>query len=88
MIQADALNLGDGGRVIVWADEINRFWGNVSATGGIDGGNGGFVETKTGNITLTGTGGGGTNRNYGISLTAILLQALNVKNCNKNWSCA
>ncbi|HBR73332.1 MAG TPA: hypothetical protein DEA78_06320, partial [Cyanobacteria bacterium UBA11159] len=45
-IKADGLNNGDGGRVIVWADGITRFYGNITARGGIDGGNGGFVEVS------------------------------------------
>ncbi|MEA5468116.1 CHAT domain-containing protein [Spirulina sp. 06S082] len=45
-IRTDALSEGDGGRVIVWADEITGFYGNISARGGQHGGNGGFVETS------------------------------------------
>ncbi|MDH5749542.1 MAG: filamentous hemagglutinin N-terminal domain-containing protein, partial [Rhodospirillales bacterium] len=45
-IRADALIRGDGGRVILWADGTTRFYGAVSATGGSEGGNGGFVETS------------------------------------------
>ena len=37
---------GNGGKVIVWADEITRFYGNVTARGGANSGNGGFVETS------------------------------------------
>ncbi|MDY7015698.1 MAG: filamentous hemagglutinin N-terminal domain-containing protein, partial [Cyanobacteriota bacterium] len=37
---------GDGGRVIVWADETTKFWGNISARGGSNSGNGGFVEVS------------------------------------------
>jgi len=43
-INADALIEGDGGRVIVWADEATEFLGKIIATGGTQGGNGGFVE--------------------------------------------
>jgi hypothetical protein len=45
-IQADALAWGNGGQVIVWADETVRFSGGISARGGSKGGNGGFVETS------------------------------------------
>ncbi len=45
-INADALTNGDGGRVIVWADEITRFYGNISARGGSESGDGGFVEVS------------------------------------------
>ncbi len=45
-ISADANERGDGGRVIVWADEITRYYGGISAKGGINGGNGGFAEVS------------------------------------------
>ena len=43
-INADSLLTGDGGRVIVWADEATGFSGNVNVRGGSEFGNGGFVE--------------------------------------------
>ncbi len=45
-IHADALNSGDGGTVIVWADGDTRFEGTVTARGGASGGDGGFVEVS------------------------------------------
>ncbi|MEM7617153.1 MAG: hypothetical protein AAF195_02090, partial [Pseudomonadota bacterium] len=45
-IKADAINNGNGGTVIVWADITTEFSGNISATGGINGGNGGFAEVS------------------------------------------
>jgi len=45
-IRADALRSGDGGKVVVWADEVTRFFGGISARGGILAGDGGFVETS------------------------------------------
>jgi hypothetical protein len=45
-INANALNSGNGGKVIVWADNATRFYGNISARGGTNGGNGGFVEVS------------------------------------------
>jgi len=45
-IQADATDNGNGGKVIVWADETTRFYGHISAQGGKNRGNGGFVETS------------------------------------------
>ena len=44
VLSTDALDKGDGGRVIVWADQITRFYGTISARGGSKSGNGGFVE--------------------------------------------
>jgi len=46
VIQADAIDAGDGGEIIVWADETTRVHGTISATGGQQSGNGGFVETS------------------------------------------
>ncbi|MFA6016159.1 MAG: filamentous hemagglutinin N-terminal domain-containing protein, partial [Gallionellaceae bacterium] len=45
-IKADALDNGNGGKVIVWADTITRFEGNISARGGLQNGNGGFAEVS------------------------------------------
>jgi filamentous hemagglutinin family protein len=45
-IQADALTQGDGGTVIVWADDATEFAGQISARAGALWGNGGFVETS------------------------------------------
>ena len=45
-IKADATENGDGGKVIVWSDEITGFYGDISARGGAEGGNGGFVEVS------------------------------------------
>jgi filamentous hemagglutinin family protein len=45
-IRADARGKGDGGQVIVWADDTARAYGSISARGGEAGGDGGFVETS------------------------------------------
>ncbi|BAY98518.1 hypothetical protein NIES37_24680 [Tolypothrix tenuis PCC 7101] len=45
-IAADALGNGNGGKVIVWADDTTRFFGNITARGGAIAGNGGLVETS------------------------------------------
>jgi hypothetical protein len=44
VLRADATGSGDGGRVIVWADDLTQAYGTVSARGGATGGNGGFAE--------------------------------------------
>ncbi|MGE4110739.1 MAG: filamentous hemagglutinin N-terminal domain-containing protein [Burkholderiales bacterium] len=46
LIAADAIDNGDGGRVIVWSDEITRHYGTITARGGANGGNGGFAEVS------------------------------------------
>jgi filamentous hemagglutinin family protein len=46
-ISASATKNGDGGRVILWSDEYTGSFGNIDAKGGIEGGNGGFVETSS-----------------------------------------
>ncbi|MDC2982576.1 filamentous hemagglutinin N-terminal domain-containing protein, partial [Prochlorococcus sp. AH-736-E05] len=54
-ITADALDSGDGGRVIVWSDDYTNFSGSITAKGTLDG-SGGFVETSSlNNIQLFGT---------------------------------
>ncbi len=45
-LRADATTQGDGGTVIVWADDTARVHGSVSARGGPQGGDGGFIETS------------------------------------------
>jgi trimeric autotransporter adhesin len=45
-LRADATQSGDGGRVIVWSDDKAQFYGNLSAQGGPEGGNGGFAEVS------------------------------------------
>jgi filamentous hemagglutinin family protein len=45
-ISADARISGDGGRVIVWADDQTQSYGAISARGGAQGGDGGFVEVS------------------------------------------
>ena len=46
LIQANSLYNGDGGEVIVWADDWTKFYGTIEAQGGVLGGDGGFVETS------------------------------------------
>ena len=63
-IRADALENGDGGRIIAWADKTTAFSGNISVRGGENSGNGGFVEVSgqdnlifRGNVDLSATNG-------------------------------
>ena len=45
-IRADATEKGKGGTVVVWADRATQVDGAISARGGSQGGDGGFVETS------------------------------------------
>ncbi len=46
VINASALLNGNGGQVILWANEVTGFQGNITARGGLYSGNGGFVEVS------------------------------------------
>ncbi|MBD2335443.1 CHAT domain-containing protein [Calothrix sp. FACHB-156] len=46
VIAADSNLNGDGGRVIVWANDTTQFLGKITARGGANSGNGGFVEVS------------------------------------------
>ncbi|MBI2800668.1 MAG: filamentous hemagglutinin N-terminal domain-containing protein, partial [Gammaproteobacteria bacterium] len=45
-IKANAGAAGNGGKVVVWADESTGFHGSINAKGGAQSGNGGTVETS------------------------------------------
>ncbi len=45
-IRADATESGDGGEIVIWADETTQVYGTLSARGGPSGGQGGFAETS------------------------------------------
>jgi filamentous hemagglutinin family protein len=46
VINASATSVGNGGKVIVWADGDTTFAGQITARGGANGGDGGFVEVS------------------------------------------
>ena len=46
VIDASARERGTGGKVIVWSDGTTSFGGSIVATGGAQGGDGGFVEVS------------------------------------------
>lgn len=46
VIRADALVAGDGGKAIVYADNFTDLQGTITARGGLEAGNGGFIETS------------------------------------------
>ena len=45
-VKANALDNGNGGKLITFASDTARIYGNLSARGGANGGNGGFIETS------------------------------------------
>jgi len=45
-ISADAIERGDGGRIVLWSNETTRVYGSLSATGGSLSGDGGLIETS------------------------------------------
>ncbi len=45
-LRANATESGNGGKVIVWADDVTRAYGSIAANAGAAGGNGGFIETS------------------------------------------
>ncbi|MEM9542998.1 MAG: CHAT domain-containing protein [Cyanobacteria bacterium P01_E01_bin.42] len=46
IVRTDAIALGNGGEAIVWADRSTEFYGHISARGGENAGNGGFIEVS------------------------------------------
>ncbi|MEQ8233223.1 MAG: filamentous hemagglutinin N-terminal domain-containing protein, partial [Gammaproteobacteria bacterium] len=71
VIAADALDNGDGGKVVVWADDTTRYHGTTSARGGASGGDGGFVEVS-GKETLLMRGNVDTRAPAGATGTLLL----------------
>ncbi len=67
-IKANATDNGDGGKIIVWADNTTQYYGSIEAIGGVNGGDGGFAEVSgknaldfSGAVNLATTlGAGGT----------------------------
>ena len=76
VINASAPTQGDGGRVIVWADDVNRFYGSINSSGGTIGGNGGFAEVSGKNF-LDFQGTANLSSRFG-SLGTLLLDPTNV----------
>lgn len=45
-IIANAIKQGDGGQVVIWSDQLTRFYGKISSRGGATAGNGGLIEAS------------------------------------------
>ncbi|MGE0874561.1 MAG: filamentous hemagglutinin N-terminal domain-containing protein [Burkholderiales bacterium] len=76
MLDADASAAGDGGKVVVWADEVTRYYGSASVRGGAQGGNGGLVEVS-GKQALEFRGRAALEAPQGVAGT-LLLDPLNI----------
>lgn len=48
LVKANALTVGDGGKIVLWSDLGTFFDGVFSTRGGQEGGNGGYIETSSG----------------------------------------
>lgn len=46
VLLANAITNGNGGKTILWSDDITKFSGTIEGKGGVQGGKGGFVETS------------------------------------------
>ncbi|XHO08100.1 hypothetical protein ACEQUB_p01349 (plasmid) [Ralstonia syzygii] len=46
VIDVSAIRRGDGGKLIVWGTDVANVHGTLSANGGAQGGNGGYIETS------------------------------------------
>jgi filamentous hemagglutinin family protein len=53
-IKADALDSGNGGKVVLWSNGSTSAQGSISARGGANGGNGGQIETSGHNLNVDG----------------------------------
>ena len=53
-IQADALQKGNGGLVVLWSNSTTEAHGDISARGGASGGDGGLVETSGHGLDVSG----------------------------------
>lgn len=78
-IRADAINSGDGGRVVLWSTGSTEFYGDISVLGGGQAGAGGVVETSGhdldawGSVNLSaasGKGGSWLIDPYNINITS------------------
>ena len=71
ILKVDAVDQGNGGEAIVWADGRTDFAGTISAKGGANGGDGGFVEVS-GKDSLSFTGTVDTSAENGATGTLLL----------------
>ena len=75
-LSADATDTGDGGNVVVWADDTTQYLGDISATGGAIAGDGGFIEVS-GKSSLNFQGSADTRSPHG-EIGSLLLDPENI----------
>jgi filamentous hemagglutinin family protein len=78
-LKADATSNGDGGDIRVMGERTLRAYGTLSAKGGPDGGNGGFVETSGGYAVP------GDDNNGGIDLGGVRVVASAARGKAGTW---
>ncbi|MCC5884910.1 MAG: filamentous hemagglutinin N-terminal domain-containing protein [Gammaproteobacteria bacterium] len=61
-VSASSTDSGDGGTIIAYADDLNRSYGTLTARGGPNGGDGGFIETSAAFIEVTRTPDAGASK--------------------------
>nr|OZC19779.1 heme/hemopexin-binding protein precursor [Sporomusa silvacetica DSM 10669] len=71
-INADATNTGNGGEVVVWANDTTKFAGTVTARGGEISGDGGSVETSGAHVKISDSASVTTLSAYGKSGTWLI----------------
>ncbi|OKH42846.1 hypothetical protein NIES2101_32345 [Calothrix sp. HK-06] len=89
VIQANAINAGNGGQIIVWSNQSTRAYGTLEAKGGVYG-NGGFIETSSANfldvagITVNASAANGMGGTWLLDPRNILLAYQNYENGSFN----
>ena len=76
VLDASATTKGDGGKVVVWADDHTSYAGQINARGGAQGGNGGQAEVS-GKATLDFMGGSDLSASKGTT-GRLLLDPLSI----------
>lgn len=76
-LTVDAIQHGDGGKLVVWSDEVTQVYGSLFARGGSVSGDGGFIETSSHGQLLLTSGGDASAVNGQVGTW--LLDPLNVR---------
>ena len=70
-INVDATTSGNGGTAVVWSNQETDYYGTISARGGANGGNGGYMEVSSGD-SLTFGGFADASAPYGTAGSLLL----------------